>query len=376
MAQNRRSEGVSLPESWPSNSQRASLTGHANGLFLWVSVATAHVDNSENPHKALEEPLALRHRSTPDAAMDTLCNRILRDTESSPNFNLHVYQTALEAILSAKYPLTIHEINQQICLDPAPTLAQYVQHPQKCDPRFLVCGVPWIAGRVNAPSPRSSTPLSAPQRLSGRRDTESNNLSTLFSGYPRAWDLVPDVGSQIKEGSVSRCPITHGGFGDIWSARHIDGREITTKTLRLQGQLAAFDQHKLQRRAISELSVWRKFKHPNILKLLGICAFGGEIGMVSEWMPNGNIIRYTMKHNEVDKIKLIADVVDGLAYLHGNGIVVEYRNCSQWSGTTSGLWSGQSDGVNAQIFYYFNSQRHNSLDGSGAHGSERTIKRA
>lgn len=51
--------------------------------------------------------------------------------------------------------------------------------------------------------------------------------------------------------------------------------------------------------------MWSKLDHPNVLGLLGICVFGGEIGMVSEWMPNGNVTEYTLKHPEADKLKLV-----------------------------------------------------------------------
>ncbi|KAH7335896.1 kinase-like domain-containing protein [Rhizoctonia solani] len=329
IAQNKRLGGIPLPEPWPSSGQRASLTGHANGLLLWVAIAAAHVDNSEDPERALLELLELRHRPNPDAAMDALYDHILQSAEASPLFELSIYQAAVEVVLSADNPLTIREINEQIHQDATHTLAllrpvlqckpevrvahnsfaEYVQDIQKCDPTFLISKLPRSIRTTNT---------SLEKCLFGRRSTES---SYLFFGYPRPWDLVPDIGSQIKRGSVSPYPITHGGFGDIWSASHIDGRKIAIKTLRLHGGLAAFDQHKLQRRVIKELSVWRKLEHPNVLKLLGICALGGEAGMVSEWMPNGNVIQYTRKHKEVEKMKLIIDVVAGLAYLHRNRII-------------------------------------------------------
>ncbi|CAE6497516.1 unnamed protein product [Rhizoctonia solani] len=315
IAQNKRSKGVLLPEPWPSSVQRASLTGHANGLFLWVVIAAAHVDNSEDPERTLDELLALRHRPNPDAAIDALYNHILQAAEANPSFEIGIYQAAVETILSADNPLTIQEINQQINQDATRTLAllrpvllcepevrvahnsfaEYVQDAQKCDRTFLI-----------SKSPRSirAANTSLEKCLLGRQNMEFNYV---FPGYPRPWDLVPDIGPQIKGGSVSPHPMAHGGFGDIWSASHIDGRRIAIKTLRLHGGLAAFDQHKLQRRVIKELSVWRKLEHPNVLKLLGICTLGGEIGMVSEWMPNENVIQYTRKHKEVEKIKLLLD---------------------------------------------------------------------
>lgn len=51
--------------------------------------------------------------------------------------------------------------------------------------------------------------------------------------------------------------------------------------------------------------VWSRLDHPNVLNLLGICVFGGEIGMVAEWMPNGSITEYAINHPEVDQLKLV-----------------------------------------------------------------------
>ena len=53
--------------------------------------------------------------------------------------------------------------------------------------------------------------------------------------------------------------------------------------------------------------MWSKLKHPNVLSLLGICVLGGEIGMVSEWMPNGNVSEYAASHSDADKLKLVRD---------------------------------------------------------------------
>ncbi|CAE6385150.1 unnamed protein product [Rhizoctonia solani] len=148
-----------------------------------------------------------------------------------------------------------------------------------------------------------------------------NYVSTLLHEYCPLEDPLPYLGSDIKAGSISPYAITRGGFGDIWSALHVDGRQIAIKTLRPYGDLATFDRRTLEKRAIRELSVWRKINHPNVLKLLGVCDLGGEIGMVSEWMVHGNIMQYTTEHKDANKLKLITNATTGLAYLHERGII-------------------------------------------------------
>jgi hypothetical protein len=72
--------------------------------------------------------------------------------------------------------------------------------------------------------------------------------------------------------------------------------------------------------------------------------FGGEIGMVAEWMPNGHVTDYSIQHPEVDKLKLVSEIqkepnastdsgwlckiceiAAGLSYLHENKIVSGFR---------------------------------------------------
>jgi hypothetical protein len=60
-------------------------------------------------------------------------------------------------------------------------------------------------------------------------------------------DPLPYLGSDIKAGSISPYAITRGGFGDIWSALHVDGRQIAIKTLRPYGDLATFDRRTLEK---------------------------------------------------------------------------------------------------------------------------------
>jgi len=146
------------------------------------------------------------------------------------------------------------------------------------------------------------------------------SLATIAK-YPHAQHAAPDVSDLIDPSSISSHPAARGAFGDIWRAKYRDGKEVAIKSLRLYGSIAARGRHKLEKNSVRELVVWSKLDHPNVLGLLGICVFGGEIGMVSEWMPNGHVTEYTIKHPEVDKLKLINDIAAGLSYLHDNGIV-------------------------------------------------------
>lgn len=50
---------------------------------------------------------------------------------------------------------------------------------------------------------------------------------------------------------------------------------------------------------IKEALVWRQLRHPYIQPFLGICdSMGPDIGLVSPWMVNGNVIECMRKLDE------------------------------------------------------------------------------
>ena len=50
---------------------------------------------------------------------------------------------------------------------------------------------------------------------------------------------------------------------------------------------------------------WRALSHPNIMPLLGVTVAENQFVMVSEWMPNGNIMQFTKEYTNVDRLKLV-----------------------------------------------------------------------
>ncbi|KAF8593909.1 kinase-like protein [Ceratobasidium sp. AG-I] len=73
--------------------------------------------------------------------------------------------------------------------------------------------------------------------------------------------------------------------------------------------------------AARELHTWSKCQHPNVLKLLGLVQFRNQIGMVAEWMGNGNLPAYILKHPDANRHQLCVQVCNGLSYLHEIGVI-------------------------------------------------------
>ncbi|KIO21929.1 hypothetical protein M407DRAFT_79786, partial [Tulasnella calospora MUT 4182] len=74
-------------------------------------------------------------------------------------------------------------------------------------------------------------------------------------------------------------------------------------------------------RIIRETSIWMRSKHPNILPFLGYQVIDGEPRLVSRWMNNGSLDTYLKTHSkisDVDKLILLQQAAEGLAYLHAS----------------------------------------------------------
>ncbi|KAF9781245.1 kinase-like domain-containing protein [Thelephora terrestris] len=76
----------------------------------------------------------------------------------------------------------------------------------------------------------------------------------------------------------------------------------------------------ITKRFCKEIVLWKQLRHKNILPFYGAC-MGNQLGMVSPWLENGNIIGFTRKNPEANRLNLLIDVSNGLEYLHHSGVI-------------------------------------------------------
>jgi len=72
-----------------------------------------------------------------------------------------------------------------------------------------------------------------------------------------------------------------------------------------------------------EVSIWKSLDHQNIVPLLSVVYLNGHgsmLSMVSLFMPNGNLDSYLRSKSKIDKMAISIGIVDGLCYLHEQGI--------------------------------------------------------
>ncbi|CAE6411063.1 unnamed protein product [Rhizoctonia solani] len=129
-----------------------------------------------------------------------------------------------------------------------------------------------------------------------------------------------DATHLIDQTKYTMYPVSHGGFGDVYSGRLKDGSPIALKCLRLTLDSSDASQKQI-RNAAHELYIWSKCDHPNILRLVGVTQHRNQLAMVSPWMEHGSLNNFLSRYPEVDRYRLSAQVADGIAYLHGENIV-------------------------------------------------------
>ncbi|KAF9646872.1 kinase-like protein [Thelephora ganbajun] len=127
-----------------------------------------------------------------------------------------------------------------------------------------------------------------------------------------------------------------GAFSDVWRLTDEDhcDRVFAVKSLRVY---ELDDTNEINKKYCKEVIVRKRAKHPNILSIEGVAPKLFEFCMVSEWMPNGNILEYITKHPAVDRLELVylehrrfdhtltklqlIGVTRGLDYLHNNEVI-------------------------------------------------------
>ncbi|KAJ1305009.1 hypothetical protein OPQ81_000052 [Rhizoctonia solani] len=129
-----------------------------------------------------------------------------------------------------------------------------------------------------------------------------------------------DLTRQMSVNQDTAVLMNGGGFGDIWMCQLQDGARVAIKAWRahMLGQCA----HTALKHAAREIHTWSQMKHKNIHQLVGVMMFKEYyIGMVSEWMDNGNLHEYMLKHPQLDRYQMCAQVTSGLSYMHRCNVV-------------------------------------------------------
>ncbi|KAJ1302983.1 hypothetical protein OPQ81_003275 [Rhizoctonia solani] len=108
-----------------------------------------------------------------------------------------------------------------------------------------------------------------------------------------------DLTSLINPEKYSSCRVAEGGFGDVWKGKLNNGTGVAVKVLRCALVVCTDTEKKGLKRMMRE----------------------GRMGMVSEWMKNGNLRTYLARNPDLDIYKLCIQIATGVEYIHGVDMV-------------------------------------------------------
>ncbi|KAG8727129.1 hypothetical protein FRC11_013864, partial [Ceratobasidium sp. 423] len=129
-----------------------------------------------------------------------------------------------------------------------------------------------------------------------------------------------DLSSQMGTTKSDVVRVAAGGSGDIWKGELFNGTRVAIKTWR--ASIIDASGYKVLKRSARELHLWSKMKHENVHELMGIILFRGKaLGMVSEWMENGDLHEYLRRNPQADRLNLSLQVASGLTYVHSCNMV-------------------------------------------------------
>ncbi|KAF9649128.1 kinase-like protein [Thelephora ganbajun] len=125
------------------------------------------------------------------------------------------------------------------------------------------------------------------------------------------------------------------GFTDIWKG-YYHGDLVCIKTIRTRSMAHLEKIKSVHDSSISpelnslhytshqifyhEVEGCKHFSHPNVLPVLQVSETLFPLCTMSPWMPDGNILQYTQKNPSANRLMLLAEVCNGLSYLHGQDI--------------------------------------------------------
>ena len=115
---------------------------------------------------------------------------------------------------------------------------------------------------------------------------------------------------------VGELPSGGGGNADLWYGMY-QGTEVAIKVLRVHSGLdlvnvervrpSTFLCHALMRANQTfcrEVVLWKQFRHPNLLPLMGATKASHAFMMISEWMEHGTIMEFITVCPETNRLKL------------------------------------------------------------------------
>ncbi|KAL5476853.1 hypothetical protein ACEPAI_3039 [Sanghuangporus weigelae] len=172
----------------------------------------------------------------------------------------------------------------------------------------------------------SRPPLSEP--ILSQWDNEElrrleERLENPYSGMLHALlDWHSDLDLTGKVHGIDNSRSIPGGYSDIvyGYCTGPDGIDYKVAVKRLR--LHVMEDRDFQKKLTKELYIWSKLNNRRILPLDGFFLEDSNYpSLVSRWMENGTVLKYLEARPDVDLLRLVTGIAEGITYLHLNRIV-------------------------------------------------------
>jgi len=115
--------------------------------------------------------------------------------------------------------------------------------------------------------------------------------------------------------------IGHGSFGEVFQGMSHTGRLFAVKQLHIVGQ-----RNNVVDTLTNEISLMRAYAHPNIVGYLGadVDETAGIVNIFQEWVSGGSLAHLLTRFGSFKEravINYTRQILQGLAFLHANGII-------------------------------------------------------
>ncbi|EMD31965.1 hypothetical protein CERSUDRAFT_59202, partial [Gelatoporia subvermispora B] len=111
-----------------------------------------------------------------------------------------------------------------------------------------------------------------------------------------------------------------GGSSRVFRGQYDTG-QVAVKVIATARELSCQESKTKLKRFYGEAIIWRHLRHPNITAFYGVDTSLFALCLISEWMPLGTIAQTLSRKPDMNRIKLLVDIANGLGYLHALDIV-------------------------------------------------------
>ncbi|KIO24540.1 hypothetical protein M407DRAFT_99669 [Tulasnella calospora MUT 4182] len=113
-------------------------------------------------------------------------------------------------------------------------------------------------------------------------------------------------------------PRASGACGEVWYGYLVESdglHPVDIKRIRPRVEDGS-SSYGLLKDLLGEVMPWHQLNHRNISRFIGFTFDNDQATLVSEWQHHGNIMNFLRGYPDVNRLEMIAQVAEALAYLH------------------------------------------------------------